>query len=726
MNNEQTVRRRFGKVSLGSRLSAASHLAILVAIAFALLWPAPFTQNQLFGSWAGSDLVYSQWPFALMIQRTFAQAHQLPFWNPYFGGGQPLGADPLAALFYPPTQLVHFFSLRTYFLVLILGHLVFAGLGTLLLARRALKLPSLPALVAAVSYMATPRLISHLGGGHVTIVQTVAWYPWLALACWATVRAPRRWGALLGICIGLILLAGHPQMAYYGLLMTAGLAAWLLVKRWKSEGRRSLLAPLAGLAAAGTIGALLAAVQLLPLMEFTARSTRQISLSSGDAIPLLVFLHSLFFLPSTLGSPWEGMITPGLAVLVLALFALFTRWPRVWPLFLAIVLVAMLAMGNASPFYLVVSRILPDLDLFRGLARIWFIALLLIALLAGIGTDSLLQSVQRILLRGKIATNLRTVLMLASGFLVVLIVASSLTATDIRYSRTGDVNAVTTPSALARTVAQLAGTGRIYGEQENISQTNAVQLQARLADGWDPLLIEAYVQYMQQAGGYTHTGYTLHVPYDSPSVQPNALLLGWMNVRVVVSRRPLNDPRLVLADEVDGTLIYQNTADAGPAYLIKPGFDGNAPALTEMQRLNTPVRTVTLAPEQETFTFASSTSAYLVIATPTFPGWTANLDGHPAPFQLVAGVMPAITVGPGTHTLNYTYTPSYVRLGTILSALALLAALAWLIAGRFFKPGKPAEEVEVELTFNAGPDAPVIQQPEGRADPDPAAPKARS
>src|SRR5260370_229485 len=100
----------------------------------------------------------------------------------------------------------------------------------------------------------------------------------------------------------------------------------------------------------------------------------------------------------------------------------------------------------------------------------------------------------------------------------------------IRYSRTGDVNTVTTPSALARTVARLAGTGRIYGEQENISQTNAVQLQARLADGWDPLLIEAYVQYMQQAGGYIHTGYTLHVPYDSPSVQPNALLLGTWSV----------------------------------------------------------------------------------------------------------------------------------------------------------------------------------------------------
>src|SRR5205823_12926618 len=109
-------------------------------------------------------------------------------------------ADPLAALFYPPTHLVHFLSLRDYYLVLIMGHLVFAGLGMLFLARRAVGLARFPALVAAVSFMATPGLISHLGAGHVTILQTVAWLPWLARACWGAVRAPRRCGALRVVC----------------------------------------------------------------------------------------------------------------------------------------------------------------------------------------------------------------------------------------------------------------------------------------------------------------------------------------------------------------------------------------------------------------------------------------------------------------------------------------------------------------------------------------------
>ena len=703
MNEKRVMMRRFWRAGLVPLLPAVGQLIILVAVATALLFPAPFQQNQLPASWKGilgeSDLLMSHWPTALLIQRTFAQGHGLPLWNPYFGGGQPLGADPLAALFYPPTHLVHFFSLRDYYLVLFMGHLVFAGLGMLLLARRALELPRFPALVAAVSYMAAPGLLSHLGAGHVTIVQTVAWFPWLTLACWATVREPRRWGAILGICFALTLLAGHPQMAYYSLLMTAGVAAWFLVKRWRLEGRRALLESMVGLAAAGLIGVLLSAIYLLPLMEFTALSTRQLSVSSTDAYPLGHFLHELIDQRPAPTLPWEGMITPGLAVLALTLLAVVTRWRKAWPLILAIVLVAGLTMGNASLFYQLVAWVLPGFDLFRGLARIWFVALVPFALLAGLGAESLLHAVPGAWSRGTVA----------AGFLTVLVVALSLVVTDSGYAQVGNVNVVTRPSALGRAAAQLAGSGRIYGVQRNIPQVDAVQLQVPVADGWNPLLIQSYVSYMQLAGGYTAKGYQLHIPaFDVPVIQPHAVLLGLMHVSVVVSRRPLTDPRLVRVGEVDGTLIYKNTADAGPAYLVRPGRDGNPPPLDQIRRLDTGVRAITLAPEQETFTFSSRAVAYCVIATPAFPGWNADLDGHLVPVQQIAGVLPAIKVGPGRHTLSYSYAPSSVRIGAMLSAVGLLAVLAWLISARFWKPGKLSrprkdEEAHTEAVSSASP-----------------------
>src|SRR5437588_11932604 len=110
------------------------------------------------------------------------------------------------------------------------------------------------------------------------------------------------------------------------------------------------------------------------------------------------------------GLPWGALVTPGLAVLALALLAAVIHWRRVWPLVLGIVLVAGLALGNASSFYLLVVRVLPDFDRFRGLARIWFVALVLIALLAGLGTESLLHRVRRVAFHGTIAAGFLTVL----------------------------------------------------------------------------------------------------------------------------------------------------------------------------------------------------------------------------------------------------------------------------------------------------------------------------
>jgi hypothetical protein len=654
-------------------LPGAGELATLVVTAALLLMPAPITANELPAGSSSSDLMISSWPTALLIQRTFAQGHFWPLWNSYYGGGQPMAGDPLAALFYPPTYLVPFLPLRDYYLALFMGHLVLAGLGMLLLARRALGLSRVPALVAAVSFMATPRLISHLGVGHVTIIQTVAWYPWLALACWATVREPRRKGALLGICLALTLLAGHPQMAYYGVLMTAALAAWLLARRWRREGWQPMLNSLAGLAAAGVIGVLLASIQLLPLLEFTAFSTRQLSVSSQDAYPLMRFLSMLIDQRPSQGNPWESMLTPGLAVLVLALFALATRWRKAWPLALAIALVAGLAMGNASGFYLLIAHLLPGLDRFRGLARIWFVALMAIALLAGIGSESLLHAVRRISQRSTAAV----------GIFALLVVALSLIATDSGYARSVDVLPAVIPSALSLRATQLAGNGRIYDMQRNTPQLSAVQLQTPLADGWDPLLIESYVSYMQRAGRYRTTGYQLHIPpYDAPGVQPDARLLGWMHVSVVLSLRPLTDPRLVLEGRVDGTLIYKNSADAGSGYLVSPGPDGLPPSLNQIHRLDNGVRTLTQSPQQDRFTFSTRAPAYFVIAMPSFPGWFVELDGHSAPLQLIAGVLPAIRVGAGRHTLSYIYNPPAVHLGALFSAVGLLAALVWLILAR--------------------------------------------
>jgi hypothetical protein len=652
----------------------AGEAALLIAVAVAVLWPAPIHANDLPAADAGSDIMISHWPSAILIKRTISLEHRLPLWNPYYAGGRPLAADPLAAMFYPPTQLVNLVPIRDYYMLLLLGHLVLAGAGTLLLARRAFRMSRWAALVSAVSFMATPRLISHLGAGHVTLVQTVAWYPWLALGCWATIKQPRRWAAPFGVALALTILAGHPQMAYYGMMMTVGVALWLLWSRWRANNRRQLVAPLVGLAVSGLGGLLLAAIHLVPLLEFTQRSTRQDTVAATDAYPLGQFIKGLFGHTPPSAVPWENVLQPGGIVLLLAVLGVIAAGWRALPLVVGIVLVAALAMGNASPLFHLAAHLLPEFADFRGLSRIWLVALLGIALLAGLGTDALLG-----LMYGYDPRHLRGGQLLI-GSVTLLLVVVTLVKVDYGDAQVSSVTNSITPSPLEQTVAQLAGSSRVYGVQRNLSQIGAVTLNLRLADGWDPLLLENYVKFMSQAGGYPIKGYQLTVP-PIDNGKPNPRLLGLMHVGIVVSRTKLNNPALVEIKTLQKTHIYRNTDDAGPAYLVKVGTNGTPPTLKQLQRLPSGVTTTFLSQEEDRFQVTTTEADYVVVADPSYPGWVATLDGKPAKIELIDGVLPAIKVAPGTHQLIYRYEPTSVKVGASLTLAGLLLTLVGLLYG---------------------------------------------
>ncbi len=646
---------------------------LFLTVAAGVLWPAPIHSNELPAAYPDSDLMISHWPSAILIKRTISLEHRLPLWNPFFAGGRPLAADPLAAMFYPPTQLMNFFPLRDYYLILLLGHLMLAGFGTFLLARRAFRLTRWPALVAGVSFMATPRLISHLGAGHFTVVQTVAWYPWLALGAWATVRQPRRWAAPFGLILGLTLLAGHPQMAYYGLLMTGVVALWLLVTRYRQSTWRELRAPVAGLIAAGVTGVLLAAVHLLPLAQFTALSTRQDSIAATDKYPILQFLRALIGHPPASTVPWENVIQPGGVVLMLAILGAIAAGRRALPLVGGIVLVATLAMGNASPIFYLAGHVLPDFNRFHGLSRIWLVALLGFALLAGLGTEALLGLMrgfeERLVRRGQLAV----------GIVAVLLVASTLIKTDQGRAQVASITFATTPSPRAKRVADLAGSSRVYGVQRNLWQMGAVDLSMRLADGWDPLMIESYVRFMQPAGGYTFTGYQLTIP--ALPGKPNPYLLGLMDVGIVVSDEKLDDPNLKFIQEMDKLFIYRNVLNAGPAYLVQPDQQGNAPTLGKVQPSSNGLTPTLLSREEDRFSVKTSNATYLVVADPYYPGWKATVDGHDANITTIDNVLPAIKLDPGTHTVVYRYEPGTDYAGAVFSGVGLILLAGGLIFG---------------------------------------------
>jgi hypothetical protein len=139
----------------------------------------------------------------------------------------------------------------------------------------------------------------------------------------------------------------------------------------------------------------------------------------------------------------------------------------------------------------------------------------------------------------------------------------------------------------------------------------------------------------------------------------------------------LTDPRFYQFGEMDGAAIYRNDADTGRAYLVAPGPDGAPPSIDGLQRVDASVQEIERSPERQTFAFTAPADGYLTIGSPAYPGWTATLDGRPAPVRTIEGVLPAVRVTPGLHRLTYAYEPRSLRLGAALSLLGLAAGLGW-------------------------------------------------
>jgi hypothetical protein len=184
-------------------------------------------------------------------------------------------------------------------------------------------------------------------------------------------------------------------------------------------------------------------------------------------------------------------------------------------------------------------------------------------------------------------------------------------------------------------------------------------------------------------------------------------------------RFPLHGPGLSVAYHGSDGVVYHN-ADALPrvfvvdrqqtvrsesaqlATVTAPGFDGRRVAVTA-----TPVPGLPQAPAvtagsgsaaggsaaggatagtsarlvsytgQRAVIQATATARSLVVLTDDFyPGWSATVDGRPAPVRRVDYLLRGVALTPGTHTVVFSYQPASWTVGWIISALTALGLLA--------------------------------------------------
>ncbi len=374
-------------------------LAILAG-PVALFAPMLLRGHALF--WGAPMLQFTPWRHAAL---QLLRAGQLPLWNPWLGMGAPLLANYQSALLYPPNALLLLVDVAWGQTLLVMLHLIWAGVGMVLLTRR-LGIGWLGQGVAAASYSLSGYLVAR--SGFLSMNATAAWLPWVLLAAdRLTDRQPTsRLGRLAGILLlaaglGLQWLAGHAQLAWYSAVFAA---SWCLWRGWARRGWRGAIRASARLLAAAVLAFGLAAAQLLPTLEYLGQSGRAAGLKPEFALTYSFWPWRLLGMlaPDLFGNPgtgnywgyanyWEDAIYIGVLPLLLAGLGLLARAPERRPLRRFLILAALasllLALGENTTVFTTLFRHVPTFNLFQAPTRWSLIAVLALALLAGLGAD---------------------------------------------------------------------------------------------------------------------------------------------------------------------------------------------------------------------------------------------------------------------------------------------------------------------------------------------------
>lgn len=332
------------------------------------------------------------------IGRELAEQGSFPTWNPFTFGGMPFLASIQMGALYPPNWLHAILPPERVFCLLLVGHVLFAGLGTWLYCRGRGLAPE-AALLAAMVFAMSGRVVLHQFAGHPQIAYSAAWLPFVFWVVDRLLRNPSPLTASgLAITLCFQFLVGWPM---FSLLLAFALPPYvLLVGSPAGDGKRWSWRTLAWLGVSVVLAIGLVSPQILPTLEYMRESHRGQGLaydwattSSYPPANLLTFLVPGFFGDEVNAaywgetSIWECTAFCGVTTLLLALLGFVAcRSERTWRYWALVGLVAMLiAMGRYSFVYDAFYAYMPGWRLFRGIGKLSVFVTLALAILAARG-----------------------------------------------------------------------------------------------------------------------------------------------------------------------------------------------------------------------------------------------------------------------------------------------------------------------------------------------------
>ena len=659
---------------------------------------------------AYSDITVSHYPNAVFLRSAIFKQRTIPLWSPTILSGYPFIANPLSGIFYPPGWLAILLPLPFAFNLLALLHLLWGGIGMFILLRR-VGVGQIAALMGAIGFEALPKIFAHFGAGHISLIFAITWTPWLLLASLAyfglrgieVVDKPfSRLFIQPGLIFGLILLADVRWAFYSGVLWWLYVLFQIYIYKKSSLIRRGLLRMISQT----ILGLFLAAPLLVPFAEYTLLSSRsQMNVDDVLAFSLPPSRLLGIFYPD-FGGFHEWVSYPGTIITLLALVgsAMLKKNKEIVFWVCAVIATLLFSLGNYLPWMSLIAE-LPIFRLLRIPSRFLFLTGFGMIVIAAWGLQFLLDGLElrevrrirlfligfatfivsmalgvwtltgeptRAFLWGGLLTIVGTVWIVLGvnkrvdrlrwgiGFLILL--AADLIIVNVTLFYMRPTNEVANESKiLADYLAKEPKPYRLYSPSYSLPQHTAADHEIELAYGVDPLHLERYAAFMEQASGVPRGGYSVTVPSligEDPKTanidfKPDPKMLSLLNVGYVVSAFELSVEGLRLEDMTDGTWIYENLEVRPRAWIQE---DEQRPEI-----LSNHVKVLSNQPN--VIELEADGPGMLVISEVNYPGWQVRVDRASEPIQEVYGLLRGVILEPGRHQVRFYFVPESLYIG---------------------------------------------------------------
>jgi len=374
-----------------------------------------FSDGMLFGT----DTVEAGVMFRSFYASFVDQYHSIPQWNPYLFGGMPF-VDAMHGDTFYPLALLQFVMPISRALGWKLVLTVFLAGAFMYLCMRAFRFSRMVSLFSAVAYMFSANLVTWVYGGQDGRMYVTSLLPLLFFFLERALDS-RKWIYYIGLgfAIGLLILANHPQLAYYALWAVGLYFLFRLVMDFTSrkgkptfEKIKPLIRPMALFVIAVIIGLALSLVQILPPYIYVNKYSPRAEGGRGYDYAVSWSAHpeevASLVVPEFCGYSLQEENTywgrnpfkqnsdyGGIIPLLFAFLALlFVKDRKKW-FFLGLSGLAIIySLGGHTPIYRLFYHLVPQVKNFRAPGLIHFLLIFSVVFLSALFLQRLLRGIK--------------------------------------------------------------------------------------------------------------------------------------------------------------------------------------------------------------------------------------------------------------------------------------------------------------------------------------------